>query len=281
MPTLAGAAGMRRALQSFHQREDAPDNDDISASDERRLRRKTSTVLDALAGTCANTQGNPDFSDRNMQDMAKVAARVCEVATPEPSRAARRRQRTTATAIRNLKAFFLESSYVSRGDTSKFRLALIEIAGNGLSDSSVGDLFSVSRQKTARRARGRRTARAASGESFALVDDETYTNKRDLTQASAFYARVGVELPGKSKHTRMDKNGKARLDKSGEWKDVPDAAVWDCGKTVELGKRKKQYLKMTRLVLRDTQEELYAAFLTSPEYAAHTENGGGRYAPRR
>ena len=152
MPTLAGAAGMRRALQSFHQREDAPDNDDISASDERRLRRKTSTVLDALAGTCANTQGNLDFSDRNMQDMAKVAARVCEVATPEPSRAARRRQRTTATAIRNLKAFFLESSYVSRGDTSKFRLALIEIAGNGLSDSSVGDLFSVSRQKTARRA---------------------------------------------------------------------------------------------------------------------------------
>lgn len=280
MPTLAGAAGLRRALQSFQQREDAPDHDDISASDERRLRRKTSTVLDALAGTCANTQGNPDFSDRNMQDMVKVAARVSEVATPEPSRAAKLRQRTTATAIRNLKAFFLESSYVSRGDTSKFRLALIEIAGNGLSDSSVAELFSVSRQKTARRARGRRTARAASGESFALVDDETYTNKRDLTQASAFYARVGVELPGKSKHTLI-RDGKARLDKSGEWKDVPDAAVWDCGKTVELGKRKKQYLKMTRLVLRDTQEELYAAFLTSPEYAAHTENGGGRYAPRR
>ena len=228
------------------------------------------------------------MTPKNRGDMAAVAAKLADkyAETGDNPKAASRLHATIAHAAKNLTIFFHENSNGSRGDVSKFRTGFAEVAGAGITDAALARAFGISAKKTAARARRKRTARAESGSAsgtkvpFTLMGQVQTKRKVDLSYASAFWSRLGTLTPGKEKHTRIRRAGvggepEARLDKSREWKKLPDSKVWDCGTIVKLFEKQEEYMQMCRRTVRETPAEMYAAWLLSPECAAHVSGGGG------
>jgi hypothetical protein len=190
------------------------------------------------------------------------------------------READTAVAfVRNPREHFSAVQRASRGANQQLRSAVIQIGGAGISDRGIGRLLSVGR-KTAATCRRRRTNRQFLGmdstRRFAFVPSASLASKRDLTLVSAFWHRVCRENPGRVMRTRIRQaDGKARLDATREWKDIPAGGTWNAGEIAVHDKLNKQYLVACQVVIHDSIEDLFRAWGTSEERKRHEAASGG------